>query len=362
MKKGAILLAINDLGFGGGQRTVVEEANELSKRGIDVHVVTTLAGGAHSLARYLSIRKDHIHHVSFRSLFDVAGYRSLVALYKTIKPEVVVSNLFHTNTITRSMKFCFPRVRVIVREGNIPKEKSIYVSIIDTVLSLLTYRVISNAVYVQRALKIQTLFAKKAVLYNGVSAQFFESNSEFDFKAARIREKIPLEAVIFFAAGSLVEKKGYRDLLTAFSRLSPHCHLIIVGEGYLRSELERFVPEHGLIGRVHFLGNISDMSHLYHLADVFVLTSHWEGVPNVVLEAMASALPVVVTNVGGISEVVDDGVEGYLVPSGDIRAITSRLSELSHDEALRTRLGMNGRKRAHTFMWPAHVDRLLELI
>ena len=53
MKKGAILLAINDLGFGGGQRTVVEEANELSKRGIDVHVVTTLAGGAHSLARYL---------------------------------------------------------------------------------------------------------------------------------------------------------------------------------------------------------------------------------------------------------------------------------------------------------------------
>lgn len=120
---------------------------------------------------------------------------------------------------------------------------------------------------------------------------------------------------------------------------------VIVGDGVLWSMLQEraailgLMPEH-----VSFKGAVDDVTPYYREADVFVLTSDWEGTPNVVLEAMASGLPVVATNVGGVADLVQDGESGYLVPPGDEAAMLERLQRLVTDAPLRKKMGARGRE------------------
>lgn len=118
---------------------------------------------------------------------------------------------------------------------------------------------------------------------------------------------------------------------------------IVAGEGSLRKQLETQAVELGLNGTVEFRGIVKDMTALYREADVFALTSDWEGTPNVVLEAMAAGLPVVSTNVGGVSDIVKHGQTGLLADPQDEDLLINQLSELINNSDLRGRLGHQAR-------------------
>jgi glycosyltransferase involved in cell wall biosynthesis len=142
----------------------------------------------------------------------------------------------------------------------------------------------------------------------------------------------------------LVPWKGLEELvsLAAASGWS----LRIVGEGPLRATLERQVREAGAEGRISLAGQVERERVAAEIlkAKVFVLNSRYEGLPHVVLEAMALGVPVVATAAGGTPEALRDTLEGYLVPVGDTSLLRSRLAELLADEALRRRLGSAGRR------------------
>lgn len=152
--------------------------------------------------------------------------------------------------------------------------------------------------------------------------------------------------------GRLVQLKRHDRLIEALARLRKQTHRevrgIIVGgerEGEnLRPALEKQAHALGISPReLEFQGEVADMKSVYQNADCFLLTSDWEGTPNVVLEAMASGLPVVATRVGGVPDLIDDGVTGFLVDPGDITALTDRLRMLAEDTALRRQLGRQAR-------------------
>jgi glycosyltransferase involved in cell wall biosynthesis len=153
---------------------------------------------------------------------------------------------------------------------------------------------------------------------------------------------------IVLAAGRLSPEKGFFVLLeTAASLLGldRSTGVALFGEGPLRAGLEQRTAELRLRDRFVMPGFRPDLDRLIAAADVVVLPSFTEGLPNVALEASAAGVPVVATDVGGTPEVVADGETGILVPPGEPTVLAARISELLRDSALRGRLGAAGRQR-----------------
>jgi glycosyltransferase involved in cell wall biosynthesis len=156
------------------------------------------------------------------------------------------------------------------------------------------------------------------------------------------------------AVGRLVEKKGFEVLIDALRLLPRPVRLRVVGDGPGRAPLVRAVARHGLQPRVELLGRRSHthLPALYSAADVVVVPSvvdrrgDRDGLPNVVLEAMASGRPVVASDVAAVATAVCDGVTGLLVPPGDAGALATALTVLADDATLRQRLGDAGRVEA----------------
>jgi colanic acid/amylovoran biosynthesis glycosyltransferase len=164
--------------------------------------------------------------------------------------------------------------------------------------------------------------------------------------------------------GRLAANKGLPILLQSLASLkTSHADisLTVVGDGPDRAELEKMTEELGLVERVKFIGYQSQAEVRQHLqqTDVFVLPSFAEGVPVVLMEAMAAGIPVVATQIAGVSELVEDGISGYLVPPGDPDSLAKRIELLLSDRSLRAKFGASGRlKVENDFDISQEVDRL----
>lgn len=171
---------------------------------------------------------------------------------------------------------------------------------------------------------------------------------------------------VVLAAGRLSPEKGFGVLVEAAATIctaDPAAGVVIFGEGALRPELERRVAELGLSDRVVLPGFRTDLDSLIGAAEVVVLPSFTEGLPNVALEASAAGVPVVATAVGGTPEVVADGATGFLVPGGEPAALAAKVGELLRDTALRTRMGAAGRGRMRArFTFEAQAAAYLKLL
>jgi colanic acid/amylovoran biosynthesis glycosyltransferase len=157
----------------------------------------------------------------------------------------------------------------------------------------------------------------------------------------------------FMQAGRLIEKKGLPVTLRAFStflKQHPNARLTIAGEGPLLPELQKFARELGVTDRVSFKGFISQekLREIYYRSQIFLHPSqtgqdgNQEGIPNSMLEAMATGLPVFATEHGGIPEAIDNGVSGVLVPERDDEALARALLNAAQDPGLLWRIGHEG--------------------
>jgi glycosyltransferase involved in cell wall biosynthesis len=139
-----------------------------------------------------------------------------------------------------------------------------------------------------------------------------------------------------------------RVVSAAQTRSTVPLRAVIAGDGPLRPSLEEQAARLGLGGKVEFLGAVREMQPVYARSDLLVLTSDWEGTPNVLLEAMAAGLPVVASRVGGVSEIVEDGATGYLVDADNEQAFASAVVALAEQPLLREDLGRRGRHSVET--------------
>ena len=154
--------------------------------------------------------------------------------------------------------------------------------------------------------------------------------------------------------GRLQAPKDTLTLVRALAELPRGvCEAVIVGDGPDRTTVENEVRRLGLESVVQLAGERNDVPELLAASDVFVLSSRSEGLPLSILEAMAAGLPVVATNVGGVSELVLDGQTGILVPPGDPRSLAGAIGRLLDDSAFRARLGAAGR---------LHVEERFDLV
>jgi glycosyltransferase involved in cell wall biosynthesis len=159
--------------------------------------------------------------------------------------------------------------------------------------------------------------------------------------------------------GRLIATKGIDELIDAMRRL-PGEHLTLVGDGPERQRLEAKAA--GL--SVTFTGRVDHATAWQHIRDArcLALPSHTEAFPNVVLEAMASGVPVVAARTGGVPALVQDGQTGFLVDVGNVDQLVAALSALTRDEARCRAMGIQAHEAAAAFGWPRAVERLVEQI
>ena len=180
---------------------------------------------------------------------------------------------------------------------------------------------------------------KLSIIHNGVAP-----------KPALELEKplpeLPAEAVTGFIAARLHPEKNHRMLLEATRNVvknRPEFHLLVAGQGELRSELETYAVDLGIAGNVHFLGARSDIGAILDRVQIGILSSINETFSVAILEYMRAGLPVVATRTGSLEDQVKDGQTGFLVPVGDVSALSNALEKLVADSGLRERLGQAGR-------------------
>lgn len=214
-------------------------------------------------------------------------------------------------------------------------------------LSSLKYNSLTDRVFTVSASIRETLIRNRVsperviVIYEGVDLTWFDRQS------TRLTVKRPGRILVGTVA-HLSPEKGHLTLLKAFAGLRDSCPealLLIIGEGELRSALEEEVRALGLSDQVQFLGFRSDVEGLVKELDVFCLPSLSEGLSSAILAAMAARLPVVATSVGGIPELVQDGVTGKLVSPNRPQELALALECLLRDQVLRERMGRSGRQR-----------------
>ncbi|RDI97050.1 glycosyltransferase family 4 protein [Dyella solisilvae] len=197
------------------------------------------------------------------------------------------------------------------------------------------------------------------VLYNGVDPALFSPGSR---SQARAHLHLPPDTPLVLYVGNLKESKGCLDLLEAFPALmaaQPAARLVYVGAGPCWGPLLERATALGFAERVHLVGAIPHdaLGDWFRAADLLCLPSHNEGVPNVVLEAMACGTPVVATRVGGIPEVLPD-VAGLLTPAHDRQALSGALVEASSCHWDREAIA----RQASAFRWDDNVSRLADIL
>jgi glycosyltransferase involved in cell wall biosynthesis len=166
-------------------------------------------------------------------------------------------------------------------------------------------------------------------------------NPEFNGSTKEARRRGSGHTIV--AMGRLVRQKGFDLLIEAFARCAgqhPEWSLVILGEGEERSNLESLISAMGLQDRVRLAGKVPQPSHILGQADLFVLSSRFEGFPNALMEAMACKLAVISTDCpNGPRDIVRDGVDGLLIPPDDVNALAKGMDRLMANPMERQRLG-----------------------
>jgi len=339
-----IVLVISDLSAGGAQRVLVTLANALSRRGKRIFVITmyglendffrlddgidrttlNLAGDSYSLVS--AVKSNFLRVLKIRRAIKSSG------------APVVLSFVGSTNIITILATLGLG-VFTVISERNDPSRQSL-----GRVWDQLRKYLYSSADLVtansKGALDTLAEFVPKAKLRYVPNSIKVAGNSG--------RRPSP-ETKTVLTVGRLTPQKAQKVLLEAFSSFVQNhsdWRLRIVGDGELENDLKRRTRELEIGQSVEFIAAAAELDPYYETAEIFVLSSLYEGTPNVLLEAMSYGIPSIISDAcGGGLEFVEHDVSGLIFRSGDVAALADSLTNLAEDASLRRRLGSAGLER-----------------
>lgn len=337
-----ITLVISTFGAGGAERVMSVMANYWVEQGKDITLITLSPQSNDWYKLHPRVKRVGLDVLSMSAHIGQAirdNVRRIIGLRRALRrvhPDVVISFLDTTNVLTL-MASRGLGIPLIVSERNDPHQNSIG-SAWSGLRSLL-YRH-ADAVVVQSG-----AIRDWALRLPGIKAIYVipnpvNSTGNGSEQASRRRGS----AHTIAAMGRLVRQKGFDILIEAFGRCAgkhSDWSLVILGEGPQRASLQNFAADLGIADRVNLAGQFLEPATVLKRADLFVLSSRYEGFPNALLEAMACQLPVVSTDCsgGGPREIIRDGVDGILVPPEDVAALADAMDRLMANSNERRRLG-----------------------
>ncbi len=324
------MFIISGLERGGAENQLVGLANGLADRGWQVTVVSYLPFTESSL--HSALRAPKVLVVTLNSPTGALKYASLVraaSVIRRARPDLLVGFMFH-GMITSRLLGRLLRVPTIVSSVHNERHGAVrdrLLGITDRLADAVT--VLSRSIGDELCRRGVSKLSHTHVIPNSIDAARFEAVRSRE--SARRDLGVPEGRFLWLAAGRLAVQKDYPNMLSAFAEVSrrrPEAYLIIAGQGPLEGEMRSMIPRLGLSGHVRMLGLRRDIPELFAASDALVLSSAWEGMPVVVLEAMMSRRPVVATAVGAIPELIPDGDTGIVVPPGSSAALADGMVRL----------------------------------
>jgi glycosyltransferase involved in cell wall biosynthesis len=340
----SVVFLITGLNRGGAEAQLLLLARELVSRGWKVTVVCLISGGP--LRSEFEDLGCEVKSLGMRrGVPDPRGMLRLARILRRVRPTILHSHMVHANLLARICRLLVP-VPVLISTAHSITEgrrwRELAYRLTDPLANLTT--LVSNAA-ARRYMQVGAVPSHKLKMVpNGVAIERFGRNGS---ARASLRRSLAVGGrFVWLAVGRLDVPKDYSNMLSAVSRLPADSLLLIAGDGPLRLSISQVAADLGLSKRVLFLGMRSDIANLMAAADAYVMSSAWEGLPMVLLEAAASSLPIVATDVGGNREIVRDGVNGFLVPGKDSVALAEAMLAMERlsDES---RLTMGAAGRAH---------------
>ena len=358
-----VAYVIGELGKGGAEYQLYELVRGLDRARIQPAVFALAAGGywAASL-RELGVS---VEEIPGRGFADVGRLRRLRAALRRYAADVLHTVLWSGNCYGRLAAVGLGIPVIITAERNVIARPPWQIAI-ERLLDRWTdaYLVNSGAVAEGLVSRERLPAAKMRVVHNGIDLSHLPAFSLERQEARRAAGFDPRRRLVA-QVGRLALQKDYPTFLAAAARVAvqaPDVDFLIVGEGELRAELEATASRLGLDGRVRFLGLRHDVPALLGAVDVLALTSLYEGLPNVVIEAMAAGAVAVATDVGGCRELLTPGETGFLVPPGDVDAVTDAvLAVLEAPETAGRMAGAARRRIEGEFTLEAMVQRTVEV-
>lgn len=358
-----VVLVVHSLGAGGAERVLTRIGEGLMVRGHDVTVLTMDSAASDFYDLHCGVRRVALA-VGARPAGFWAGVRHnfrrqamLRSVLVDLRPDVVVSFVSVTNVrVLHALRGT--GVPVIVSERTDPAMFS----------PGLAWRLLRRWLYPRSACLVSvsrgvdTGFswmpkARRVVIYN--PAMTCDTGTAPDPLRGSGRKRV-------IGMGRLTGEKGFDLLIEAFARAVgeyPGWDLCILGAGEDRTMLEALLVRHGLDQRVSLPGRCDDSPRAMQEADLFVLSSRFEGFPNVLLEAMSCGLPAISFDCpSGPGEIICHGVDGILVPPGDVEALARAMADLMGDARKREQLGENARRVRERFAYDDIMDTWDRLI
>jgi len=349
-----VLFVLSSLGVGGSECKIARMANRFKEE--DVQVTLACLNGPYTLEP--TVRRDvPLHKLERRGKFSFAAVWRLRNLMLRERPATVIAvNLYQSLYVACAVALLpyRPRKVALVNTSTF-RGRRLWKRLYQFVLSRFDLTV--HGSQAQRNFWVASdrrAHDNSGVIYNGVDSSHFEPVVAYE-EAKRLRARLGVspQTLLMGTVGRMRPEKNHEVLLTTLRRLRVarvDVHLVIAGDGPLREFLTRRAAELEVTDRVSFVGELDDVRPVLTALDVFVLPSTAvESFSNAALEAMAIGRPVILSDIGGAREMIDDGVEGYVVSPTELSArLPALIAALYADRRKRQQMGQAARRRAET--------------
>ena len=341
-----ILFVTFSLDVGGLENLVLELARNLDRERFASSICTLQKGG--KLQQEFERSGIPVYVIEKREGMDFFLPFKIYRLLKQKKIDIV-----HTNNAVPwlyvGISVLFRRrIRLIHTEhSHLPVEKELLIKA-ERLLSKLTFSIVADSANVAKFLssRVNVPGRKLKTIYNGVNCKRLNININAQSKKREIGRGGSEQIVGI--VGRLVLVKDHVNLLCAFKKVInevSRVKLLIIGDGELKDYLVKYAHDLKITQKVKFLGNRFDVPDLLKTMDVFVISSLSEGFSIALLEAIASGIPVVATNVGGNAEIIEHGVSGLLVPPKDPNEISKMIVSLLKNKEMAKKIGERGQRK-----------------
>jgi len=326
-----IVLFIDSLVSGGAQRQILMLARELSGSGFDItllvyHDINELSYMIDEDIQYICVPKKTL------SLFGF--FTGIYRVFRRTQPSAIIAYLHQPSLLARILGRLAGVKKIITSERNLDLDKSISRYLLELMTYPLSTKIVTNAHCTRdRLIKLLPASRKKIeVIYNAVDTIAYSAITADEKREARLQYGIPVDVFVFLLPGRIVEQKNHLALISAAKKISPDIdfRLVFVGNEIdldIKHKMQVSAESTRLESRLIFLGQQKNMREIYGLSDCVVLPSLWEGLPNVVIEAMACERPVIASDVSDNAAILDAS-SGYIFACDDISALVISMDDI----------------------------------
>lgn len=342
-----LVLFIDSLVSGGAQRQILMLAQELSAADFDITLL--VYHDINELSYMLDKDIDYVC-VPKKSLGIFGFLAEIYRVFKRTQPIAIIAFLHQPSLLARLLGRLAGVKKIITSERNLDLDKSISRYLLELITYPLSTKIVTNAHCTRdRLITLLPASRKKIeVIYNAVDTVAYSAITADEKREARLQYDIPADVFVFLLPGRIVEQKNHLALIAAAKMISPDIdfRLVFVGNEIdleIKHKMLAAAESTALESRLVFLGQQQNMRTMYGLSDCVVLPSLWEGLPNVVIEAMACERPVIASDVSDNAAILDAS-SGYIFACNDISALsTSMQNIMASTTQQQTTMGVAGR-------------------